>query len=115
MLKRFVAVVACVGMLQGCSTLAALGVSQATITAIQQAAVTACGFLPTVETVVGIVSGGMSAIPGQVASAICAAVAANQAPAGMATGRFGAPTSGPRAIPPNAMVGKTPVQGMFVR
>jgi len=109
MLKRIAVLVACVGLLNGCQALQSLGVSPATITAIQQAAVSVCGFLPTVETVIGIVSGGMSAVPGQVANAICAAVAANQAPAGVTVGRVGA------TAPLSAFVGNTQVKGVFVR
>ncbi len=115
MFRRSIVLGATVLSLGGCSTLQALGVSQATVDQIQQAAVSICGFLPTVETIAGIVSGGMSAVPGTVANAICAAVAANQAPAGMSVGRLGAPARTGAAAPANAVVGSTKVQGIFVR
>jgi len=47
-----------------------------TITAIQQAAVAACSFLPTVETVAGILAAGSGTVAtaAAIAEAICAAV-----------------------------------------
>lgn len=53
--------------------------TDATITAIQQAAVKVCGFLPTVQTVADIVTtftggGALVALVGNVANAICNAV-----------------------------------------
>lgn len=92
-------------VLGSCTALQSLGVNPATITAIQQAAIQVCGFVPTVETILGIVTGGMSVIPATIANAICAAVT----PTGVATGRVGA------SAPPSAKVGSTPVQGVFVR
>lgn len=112
MIKRIASLVACVGIVfssGGCSVLQALKVDPATINAVQQIAVTTCDFLPTVETIANIITGGMSAIPATVANAICAAVAANKAPGGMQVGRVGA------AAPPSAKVGNTKVEGIFVR
>jgi hypothetical protein len=115
MIKKIASVVLVAAALSGCSTLKALGVSDATVTSIQQAAVSVCGFLPTVETVVNLVSGGIGTVPGAVAQAICTAVAANQAPAGMAVGRFGAPASTPKTLAPGANVNGIAIQGSFVR
>lgn len=112
MFKRVAGFVAC-GVIAltstGCSVLQALKVDPATITQIQQIAVATCGFLPAVETVVGIVGGPIGTIPSAVANAICQAVAANQAPAGVQVSRVGA------AAPSSAMVGNVVVKGVFVR
>lgn len=119
MIKRIASLIACVGFLPlgGCNVLTALKVDPATISAAQQIAVQVCGFLPTVETIEKIVTGGILVLPEAVANAICAAVNAGKAPAGMAVGRFGAPvghTVGSSAAP-TARVGNIQVEGIYVR
>jgi hypothetical protein len=75
-----------------------------TIAAVQQVAVSLCGFLPTASTIAGILSGGSPLVSTAeaVASAICAAVT----PASAGGTRLGA--SRPH-------VGGVPVHGRFVR
>ena len=85
--------------LSGCATLPQV---TTTIGAVQQAAVIACGFLPTVSTVAGILSGGNAAVltAEAIATAICSAVHPAQ------SGRLGA-----RRMTVNGV----PIRGRFVR
>ena len=106
MIKRILVVGASVMVLSGCSTLSALGVSQATIDEIQQASTDICGFLPTIETIAAILTGGSALVPSQVADLICKAVVPGS-PTAMA--------SKARTVPPGTMVGKVKVEGKFVR
>ena len=98
----FAAPVAAALALSGCAT---GGVTPATvtttITAVQQAAVLACGFLPTAATVASILSGGnpLVSTASAIAQAICTAVTAK------AFRRGG----------PAPMVGNVVVHGRFVK
>jgi hypothetical protein len=105
MLRKFAIAAAAAATLAACSSVITPGTSQ--IDQVRQYAVTACGFLPTVETVANIIgtfSGGAApAITSvsQVADAICSAV--------LSTGG----TKRSRAAAPR--VNGVVVQGTFVR
>ena len=121
MKKQFATLVACVVLplsLGGCASAQAfftsIGVSPATINMVQQGAIALCGFLPTIETVVGVLTGGGSVAEASAAQAICTALAQGQQASGMQVGRFGAPTQGAKA-PANAAVGSTKIDGIYVR
>src|SRR6516164_3555994 len=118
MIKQVLVVGAVAISVGGCGLIQKLGVSQQTITDVQQAAVAVCGFLPTVETVASIVSSGASAGPAAIADLICKAVVQGNAPSGMQVGPRGVPTAAMapvRAVPPGAQVNGVAVQGKFVR
>jgi len=91
-------------LLSGCAT-TGTGSPAALIEQVRQAAVAACGFLPTVETVAGIISAGNPIIitASGIANAICAAAAA--VPPTLQARR--------KAAPP--MVNGVVIHGRFVR
>lgn len=114
-MKKIIAVLALAGFLAGCATPGPFPApnpspsgpvaSDSTITAIQQAAVRVCGFLPTVQTVADIVAtftGGSAIVnlAGNVATAICNAVR---------------PPLGARKRAAVPMVNGIVIQGGFVR
>lgn len=114
MIKKIASVALVAGALSACSALKSLGVDQKTIDSIQEASVAVCGFLPTVETVVNLVSGGGMGVPAEVANILCKAVTAGQ-PTTASLGRLGMPAAAPRAVPPGANVKGVQIEGKFVR
>ena len=101
-LKSVVLAAAAIGI-SGCTSTGT--VDQTKIDQVQQLAVIACGFLPTVETVANLISPGVAAVPSAIAQAICDAVRPTMAAAGRP--RMGAPGA--------TYVGKVKVEGQFVR
>lgn len=89
-------------LLAGCAT-SGSGGSSISVSTVQNAAVTACGFLPTVSTVANLIASNNALVSSaeSIASAICAAVA----PAKQ-SGKFGAA---------RASVNGVAVRGKFVR
>lgn len=82
---------------------------QSLLDQVQQGAVTACGFMPTAATVLGLLVPGASGVSAAI-SAICAAVAPSPAPPGVAA----APRRLGQTLQVTTPQGKT-VDGMFVR